>query len=175
MQQLTEVPAQDGFLFRVLQERCSKNEVHGHGPVVGNVRAVDDLADAEFRDEMPQAFFREDHRIDKDLLLEVFARMFLVEAVRAIAHIAGDIGPADVGRQITAGVSPANLHAGKAVEGSIENQTRKKDSRFQRISDDIAEVASSPQGAVADDIVGAAGMNENQNSEFLNLSPERIE
>src|SRR6185295_19351661 len=88
-----------------------ENEVHRNGPVVRNVRAVNDLADAEFRDETPQAFFSEAHRIDEDLLLEVFAGMFLVEA----------------------------------------------------------------EGAVADDIVGTAGMNENQNSEGLNLGPERIE
>src|SRR5213594_2233245 len=72
------------------------------------------------------------------------------------------------------GVSSANLHAGKAIQSSFENHVGQEDGCLQRISDDVAEIASSAKGAIAQDVIGAAGMHEDQDSQFLHFCPERI-
>src|SRR5262249_26879363 len=71
-------------------------------------------------------------------------------------------------------MSSTNLHAGKAIEGSFENHLGQKDGCLQRISDDVAQIASSAKGAIAQNVIGAAGMHEDQNSQFLHFCPERI-
>src|SRR2546422_11090207 len=94
--QLDQVPAQDCFLFGILQEWRLEDEVDRRRPVEGKIRAVHDLADAHLRNQMSQAFFTENHRVDKDLLPEILARMFFVGAIRVISYVAGHIGAAEV-------------------------------------------------------------------------------
>src|SRR5215467_3379579 len=65
----------------------------------------------------------------------------------------------------------ANLHAWKAIERSVENHSREEKCRFQRVADHVSEIAES---ALLDDICRVLRMHENQNTEFLNLGPERI-
>ena len=51
-EQPLEIPAQDRFLAGVIEERCLEHQVDGHGPVERNVRAVDDLPDAQLRHQV---------------------------------------------------------------------------------------------------------------------------
>src|SRR6266480_1892385 len=102
---------------------------------------------------MPQSFLGEYHRINEDLLVGVVARMFLVETHRAWTHLTRDIGAAEVGGQITAGVSTADFESGKTVEDSVENHAGEKHGRLERIADDVAEIASSFEPALLDDVI----------------------
>src|SRR5688500_9553785 len=73
-QQLHEISAQDRFLFGIIQECRPKYEVHRDGPVVRYIRTINNLADTDFSDEMPQSLFAENHGVHKDLLLEILSR-----------------------------------------------------------------------------------------------------
>src|SRR6266481_6336732 len=71
-------------------------------------------------------------------------------------------------------MSRANFQAGEAVQGSVKHHARKEDSGFERIPDDVAQVASSLQPVGLDDILCSLRVHENHNAEFLRLSPERV-
>src|SRR2546426_4594494 len=107
-------------------------------PVEGNIGPIDDLADAHLSHKVPKALFGENHGVDKELLLEVLARMFLVGAVRIVPDVARYIRTAEVGRQIAPSMRAADFHAGKTVERSVENHAREEDGGFQRIPDNVA-------------------------------------
>src|SRR5262245_65553954 len=68
-----------------------------------------------------------------------------------------------------------DLQLRKTVERPIENHARQEDRRFQRISDDVAQVAATAESALLKYIFGALGMHENRNSQFLRFCPEKIE
>src|SRR5215831_2368697 len=65
----------------------------------------------------------------------------------------------------------ANLHAGKAIERSIENHSREEECRFKWVADDISEI---PESALFDDIGRSLRVHKNQDTKFLNLGPERV-
>src|SRR5262245_17369992 len=71
-------------------------------------------------------------------------------------------------------MSTTNFDAGKPVERSIENHSRKKERRLQWIADDIAEVAASVERTLFDDVVCTARMNKTKDAQFLHFGPERI-
>src|SRR5262245_23084872 len=123
---------------------------------------------------MPQTFLAEDHRIHKDLLFEIFTWMFLVRAIRIVSDVTSHIEPPKVRREVATGVRTANFHAGKTIQRSIENKSREEERRFERIPDDIAEIAASTEGALLDDVVGASWMHKHEYAKLLNLRPKRI-
>jgi len=47
----------------------------------------------------------------------------------------------------------ADFQARKAIQGSVKHHAGKKDSRFERISDDVAQVTFSLQAVGLDDIL----------------------
>jgi hypothetical protein len=51
--QLRQIPAEDGFLVGVAEERRLEHEVDRRRPVEGHVRTVNDVLDAHLRHEMP--------------------------------------------------------------------------------------------------------------------------
>src|SRR5262245_63181972 len=114
---------------------------------------------------MPQTFLAEDHRIHKDLLFEIFTWMFLVRAIRIVSDVTSHIEPPKVRREVATGVRTANFHAGKTIQRSIENKSREEERRFERIPDDIAEIAASTEGALLDDVV----RSEEHTSELQSL------
>src|SRR5262252_2061430 len=69
----------------------------------------------------------------------------------------------------------ADLQPRKAVERTVQDHARQKEGRLERVADDVAEVARSAQRVVADDVVGAHGMDEYQGPELFRFRPERIE
>src|SRR5207245_10547147 len=98
--------------------------------------------------------------------------MFLVRAVRVRADVACQVRPSAIRRQIAARVSSANLHAGKAIQSSFEYHVGQEHGCLQRISDDVAQIASSAKGAIAEDVIGAAGMHETQTAWILHICQE---
>src|SRR5690242_13624898 len=71
-------------------------------------------------------------------------------------------------------MGPADLQAREAVERAVEDHAREEQRRLQRIADDVAEVAASTQRALANDVVGADGVNEDEHAELFGLGPERV-
>ena len=125
-QELHRVAAEDRFLVGVAEERRVQDQIDVDRPVEGDVGPIHDLADAHFRDQMAQPLFGEDHRVDEELPLEIFARVFLVGAIGVRPHVAGHIRPSEIGRQIAAGMRAADSQSGETVERSVENQTREE-------------------------------------------------
>ena len=75
-------------------------------------------------------------------VLQVLARMLLVRAHRVAAHVARDLGPLEVRRQVAAAVRAADLQVRELVERPVEDQTREEVRRLERIADDVADVAA---------------------------------
>src|SRR2546422_965863 len=78
------------------------------------------------------------------------------------------------------GLLPSRCPSGTKIAKSdrlsraIEDHARKEECGFQRIPDDVAQVAASAQRAILNNVVGAARMDEHHHSEVLDLVPERI-
>ena len=98
----------------------------------------------------------------------------LVGAVRVAPDHARGFGPSEIGRQVAAGVRGADAQAGELVERPVEDQARQEVGRFERIADDVAEIAAPVERALFDDVGRAAGMHEDQRAELGGLGPERI-
>src|SRR4029077_5903426 len=99
------------------------------------------LTYTDFRHEVPQPFVAEDHRIHENLFFEIIPHMSSVSAPGDLPDIATDVSAPQIRRQVTAGMSAADFHAGKAVESSIENHSRQEKRRFQRVPNDISKIA----------------------------------
>src|SRR5687767_994153 len=91
---------------------------------------------------MPQAFVRKHHRIDQDLLAEVFARELGAGAVAAAKRSAGRVRPPQVRWQIASGVGRADTHTREAVQRSLDDQMGQRDGRLQRVADGVAQASS---------------------------------
>ena len=103
-QQFGQITAENHLLLSV-GNLCLQDVVDRVGPVVDrNVRSVHHLGRAGLRHQMPYVLGRKDHRVDEQLVPEVFRWSFLVEAIGAGADITGDVGTAEVRRQIAASV-----------------------------------------------------------------------
>ncbi len=144
------------------------------GQKYGMVGAVDDLADARLRDEVPQAFRREHHRVDDDLVLEVLARLALVRAVRVVADDARRIAAAQVRRQVAAAMRRADDEAREAIERAVEDHAAQEHRRLERIADDVAQAAAAVERALARDVQRVVRMHEHRHAELLGFGPERV-
>ncbi len=69
---------------------------------------------------------------------------------------------------------PADFQSGEAIQGTVENEMREAESRFERHSDDILEVAAPLQATLLGDVRDVVRMHEDHYVEILSLSPERI-
>src|SRR5215510_1534802 len=76
-QQFDQIPAKDRFLVRIAKERSIEDEIDADRPIERIVRPIDHMSDTDFGDQMPQAFLVKDHRINIELLPEIFARFLL--------------------------------------------------------------------------------------------------
>src|SRR5262250_2060200 len=85
-------------------------------------------------------------------------------------------GTPNVGRQVAASMSTADLETRITVQRAFPDKVRKRNRRFQRVSDDIAQKAVALQSRLhlSCDSVGLR-MDKYDNSEFLRLRPERVE
>ena len=124
---------------------------------------------------MPQSFLAKHHRVDQDLIAEVFAELALHDgAVLRIAS-ARRFRPAEIRRQVAARVRRADAQPGKLVERPIENQMREKDRRLERIADGVAQSAAAAQPLVLRRARRVARVHEHEHAELLHFRPERIE
>src|SRR6266478_363010 len=172
--QLDQGPAENRFLLGVAQERRVQDCIHTGRPVKGLVRSEDDLAGADFRDQVPQTLFGNNNGIDKNLALQVLARVFLVRTVGIIPHLAVHLKSSEIGRHVSAAMSRADFQAREAIQGSVKHHVGKEDSGFERISDDVPQVTFSFKSVGLDDILGRLRVHENDDAKFLRLGPERV-
>ena len=109
------------------------------GPRKRIVRPHHDLARADLGDQVTQPFGCKDHRVVIELP-QVFGRLLLerLGAPRGEGQ-ATLIGAGGIGREISAGMSSADLQSGVAIERSLENQVRQCDGRFERIADHVVQ------------------------------------
>src|SRR5882762_5225196 len=127
--QFDQVASKDRLLVGIVQERRVEDEIHADRPVERDVRAIHNLADAHFRDQMAQPLLAEDHGVDEQLPLEILARMFLVRAVRVGPDLTSRFRPPEIRRQIPAGVTGANPESGMTTECPVENQDLRRSRR----------------------------------------------
>src|SRR5204863_5239291 len=96
-------------LLGVAQERRVEYEVDAGRPVERIIGSVEDVIDADLRDEVPQAFLAEDHRVDVELRSEILARLSCERsAVGSAPAAAQRVRPPAVRRQIPASVCRAD-------------------------------------------------------------------
>ena len=134
-----QIAAEDGLLLLVVQHLRVEDEVDAHRPVERKVCAVEHVIGADLGNQVPQAFLAKDHRVDIEIPPEVFARLQLGAVALSAAAAAPRVRSTKVGRQVSAGMSGADLQSRKTIEGSLENQMRQKDGGLQRIADRVAE------------------------------------
>ncbi len=113
--------------------------------------------DAHLGHQMTQSLFGKNHRVDENLRLQILTGFPLVRAVRVAAHHARRFRPSKIRRQIAAGVRRADTETGKLVERPVENQSRQEVGCFERVADDVAEIARLPECARFDDVLGSSG------------------
>src|SRR5690242_16869724 len=101
--------------------------------------------------------------------MKIFARMLLVDAFGVLAHVASHVGASQVRRQIAARVSPADLEAGEAVECAIENQMHQEQTRLERISYNVAEIACPRERIRLGHVLRVVRMHKYDHSELLHL------
>lgn len=120
--------------------------IHGsRGPRIGIVCAQSDVACAHVGNQVTQTFLSEDNRIHIDLS-DVF-RGVLLYASLALGreHPASVIHAVGVACQVAACVRGADFQVWEFVERAVKNHVRKKDRRFKRISNHVAQQAISLQ------------------------------
>jgi hypothetical protein len=123
---------------------------------------------------VPQRLVGEHHRVGEDLPAEVGARVLLVGAVGVVAHLAGDVGPPEIRRQVAAAVRGNDAQVRVLVERAVEDQPRQEVRRLERVADDVAEIAAAAQRVLLEDVLGAAGVDEDRRVELRRLGPERV-
>ena len=116
-----QVAAENRFLLRVAQRLVVDDRIDADRPVEWRVGAEHHLAGAHLGDQVADAFLREHHRVRKDVRAHVVARLLLDDAVLTLS-LAGDLGPAEIRRQISAAMRAAHLQVRELVERPVEDQ-----------------------------------------------------
>src|SRR5262245_474772 len=90
---------------------------------------------------MSEPFSSKHHRVEVQLL-QVLARLFLI-LVGAIGRKcdAAVVEAADIRREKTAGMRPAQPESRKSIERAFKNQMRERDGCFQRIANHVGQHA----------------------------------
>src|SRR3989475_275861 len=138
------------------------------------VGADDELADADFRGQVPQRFRGEDQRVVIHLP-QILGRLLL--QLDAGVHVGRDaqavVGARRVGRQVAAAVCRADLESGEAIERALEDQMRERDGGVQRVADRVRQPAVALEAP--GEVWRALRMDEDQHAELLGLGQERVE
>src|SRR5688500_1690334 len=126
-----------------------------------------------FGDQMPQGLWREDERVEEELL-EVLARPSLErDAALLWKHPATIVRPCRVRPEIAAPVCRADLEHREAIERALEDEVRQRERGFQRVPDHVSERATPLD--TRQNGGGALRMGEDRDGKLLGLRPEGIE
>src|SRR6266853_4944075 len=162
--------------LRVAEAGRVEDVVHRRArPGIGIVGAHDDLAGAGLGGQVPQGLRGEDDRVVVHLA-KVLGRLLLELAGAARGERqAALVGAPRVRGQEASAVGGADLEAGKAVEGALEDQVRERDGGLERVADHVVEEPVALEAGGRVQLRGALRVDEHRHPELLGLGPERVE
>jgi len=123
---------------------------------------------------VPQTLFGNNNGIDKNLALQVLARVFLVRTVGIIPHLTGHLKSSEIGRHVSAAMSRADFQARESDPGFRQTSCGKETAVSRGFSDDVPQVTFSFKSVGLDDILGRLRVHENDDAKFLRLGPETV-
>src|ERR1700738_3975359 len=85
------------------------------------------------------------------------------------------IGSPRVGGQEAPAVGRADLEAGEAVEGALEDEVRERDGGLERVADHVVEEPVALEAGGGVQLRDALRVDEHRHPELLGLGPERME
>src|SRR5215469_5211016 len=138
--------------------------------VIGVVGAEQDMVRAEHSHQRGELVRCEHHRIDIDSS-EVIRGRLRQSTVTIGTRAPGMVDATGISAKISAAMHRQDLEPGMTLEHAIEYQIMQRDSRLQRIADNIVEVKACQPGRVSETV----GMDHHQGSEFFRFLPERCE